>query len=127
MIVNDQKGGNYKELIETPDGKRRIYEGRNVKLNAPKGTKVFTASETAMMFDNNLNSMLSSNSIQPNVIIQNNGVTYDQMDSIMSKHFANIQTNNTTLDKQGFNTFVQKAGQKNLQLQNRVSFKGYSI
>lgn len=127
MIINDQKGNSYKELVQTPDGKKRIYEGRNVKVNAPKGTKVFTATETAMMFDNNLNNILSSNSIQPNVIIQNNGVTYQEMDSIMNKHFANIQTNVTTFDKQGFNTHILKAGQKNLQLQNRVSFKGYSV
>jgi len=127
MLINDQKGSNYVEAVKTPDGKVRTYKGRNVVVDAPKGTQVFTASETAMMFDNNLNSLLSSNNIQPNVIIQNNGVTYEQMDSIMSKHFANMQTNNTTLDKQGFNTFIQKAGQKNIQLQNRVSFKGYSV
>lgn len=127
MLINDQKGANYVEAVKTPDGKVKTYKGRNVVVDAPKGTKVFTATETAMMFDNNLNGILSNNAIQPNVIIQNNGVTYDQMDSIMSKHFANIQTNNTTLDKQGFNTFIQKAGQKNIQLQNRVSFKGYSV
>lgn len=47
MIVNDQKGPTYKELITYPNGKSFVPEGRNVFIpNAPKGTKVLKASLT---------------------------------------------------------------------------------
>ncbi|MGG5316389.1 phage tail tape measure protein [Enterococcus sp. AZ072] len=50
MIVNDQRGPLYKELIEFPNGMKFIPEGRNVFIpNAPKGTKVYTASQTKRM------------------------------------------------------------------------------
>ena len=47
MIVNDQKGPVYEELVEFPDGKKIIPKGRDVLIpNAPRGTKVFTAAQT---------------------------------------------------------------------------------
>ncbi|WP_305039130.1 tape measure protein [Enterococcus faecium] len=46
MMVNDGRGA---ETVITPDGRAFIPKGRNVVLNAPKGTHVLTAEETAMM------------------------------------------------------------------------------
>lgn len=45
-VVNDQKGSLYRELIQLPSGRSFIPEGRDVRLNLPRGTKVFTASQT---------------------------------------------------------------------------------
>lgn len=45
-MVNDQKGSNYEELIETKDGNRFIPKGRDVVLDLPKGSKVFPALQT---------------------------------------------------------------------------------
>jgi len=42
MMVNDGKESNYKETIVTPDGKIEKPQGKNVVLNRPKGTKIFT-------------------------------------------------------------------------------------
>lgn len=39
MMINDEKGSNFKEIVQTPDGKMRMYDERNKILNAPKGTK----------------------------------------------------------------------------------------
>lgn len=50
MIVNDQAGPMYKELIQYPNGVSFIPEGRNVLIpDAPKGTKVYTAAKTKRM------------------------------------------------------------------------------
>uniref|UniRef100_UPI0035E0BC6F hypothetical protein n=1 Tax=Enterococcus gallinarum TaxID=1353 RepID=UPI0035E0BC6F len=50
MMVNDQKGPLYKELIVEPDGNAYIPEGRNVIIpNAKRGTKVYTARQTKQM------------------------------------------------------------------------------
>lgn len=47
MIVNDQRGPLFKELITYPDGTSFIPEGRNVLIpNAPRGAKVLKAALT---------------------------------------------------------------------------------
>ncbi|MGX2946089.1 NlpC/P60 family protein [Enterococcus alishanensis] len=45
-LVNDQKGNNYEEYIQTPDGQGFIPEGRNVLADLPKGSKVMPATKT---------------------------------------------------------------------------------
>ncbi|MFS1174115.1 tape measure protein [Enterococcus lactis] len=49
MMVNDGRGA---ETVITPDGRAFIPKGRNVVLNAPKGTHVLTAEETAYITGN---------------------------------------------------------------------------
>ena len=47
MIVNDQKGGLYKEIVQFPGQQPFIPLGRNVYIpDAPIGTKVYRASRT---------------------------------------------------------------------------------
>lgn len=46
MMVNDGRGA---EAVITPSGQAFIPRGRNVVLNAPKGTHVLTAEETAQL------------------------------------------------------------------------------
>jgi tape measure domain-containing protein len=96
-----------------------------------KGDKVYTADQTRkMMFNNELNGILSSNGISNSdgdIKIINNGLTRTDLDQVMSKHFSNIQTNQTTIDKNGLNTYVKKQNSKTTSLNNRVSFKGFSV
>lgn len=50
MMVNDQKGPLYRELIVRPNGESFIPYGRDVILpDEPKGTKVYTAAKTKRM------------------------------------------------------------------------------
>ncbi|EDP68573.1 hypothetical protein CAT7_04884 [Carnobacterium sp. AT7] len=47
MIVNDQKGSLFKELVTFPNGRSFVPEGRNILIpNAPRGTKVLKAALT---------------------------------------------------------------------------------
>ncbi|WP_438439849.1 phage tail tape measure protein [Limosilactobacillus fermentum] len=50
MIVNDQPGSTFRELVQFPGGMPFIPFGRNVPINAPRGTKVLRASYTAKLF-----------------------------------------------------------------------------
>ncbi|WP_050611870.1 phage tail tape measure protein [Ligilactobacillus agilis] len=50
-MVNDQKGGTFRELITLPGGESFIPNGRNVLLDLPKGTQVTKASQTAKLFN----------------------------------------------------------------------------
>lgn len=52
-IINDQKGGSFKELVETPDGKFFMSNKRNVVANLPKGSNVYTAEDTKAILNNN--------------------------------------------------------------------------
>lgn len=49
MMVNDGRGA---EAVISPNGQAFIPKGRNVVMNAPKGTHVLTAEETAYMTGN---------------------------------------------------------------------------
>lgn len=48
--VNDQLGSKFREMIQMPNGLSFIPQGRNVDLNLPKGTKIFTAAQTKRIF-----------------------------------------------------------------------------
>ena len=50
MMVNDQPGPVFRELVQFPSGETFIPHGRNVMLDAPRGSKVLTASKTARKF-----------------------------------------------------------------------------
>lgn len=49
-LVNDQKGGTYRELITLPDGTSFIPKDRNVMLPLPRGSKVLPAGKTKQLF-----------------------------------------------------------------------------
>lgn len=91
MIVNDQKGPMFREMVQFPGQMPFVPFGRNVPINAPRGTKVLRASETAKLFNGlpqyaNGNtdavSILSSLRAQPVTSMGNSGsaITTDQVD-----------------------------------------------
>lgn len=49
-LVNDQKGGTYRELITLPDGTSFIPKDRNVMMPLPRGSKVLPANKTKQLF-----------------------------------------------------------------------------
>lgn len=123
MMVNDQKGSTFKEIVQTPDGKMRMYNERNKILNAPKGTKVFTASESAMMFDNNLNSILANNGIsnsqQATIInVDVNGV----IEAINNKPSVSMN-----IDKNGLNSYVRNGHTSKEITNKRINGQSYGV
>ncbi|MEK1378386.1 phage tail tape measure protein [Limosilactobacillus fermentum] len=94
MIVNDQKGSMFREMVQFPGQMPFVPFGRNVPINAPRGTKVLRASETARMFNGlpqyaNGNtdavSILSSLRDQPVTSVGNSGsaITTDQVNQLI--------------------------------------------
>ena len=121
MLVNDGAGANFQEKVILPNGKEIMPEGRNVLMNAPKGTKVLTHEQQIMQMLNERGISMSAK------YSQNNGMTANEMDGIMSKHFAKIQTNTTTIDKRGFSQWTERNGNRTIQNNNRVSRTGFKI
>ena len=121
MLVNDGAGSNYQEKVILPNGKEIMPEGRNVLMNAPKGTKVLTHEQQIMQ-------MLNERGVSMGIMhSKNSGMTAQEMDSVMSKHFSKIQTNNTTFDKNGIRSWSEKNGNRTIQNNNRVSRTGFKI
>jgi TP901 family phage tail tape measure protein len=94
MIVNDQKGPMFREMVQFPGQIPFVPFGRNVPINAPRGTKVLRASETARLFNGlpqyaNGNtdavSILSSLRAQPVTSVGNSGstITTDQVNQLI--------------------------------------------
>lgn len=123
-LINDGKGANFKETVVTPDGKVRQYSGRDVLIDAPAGTQVFTHDQ----WNNELNTMMRDKGISmSNSFTSKNGLTYQEMDSIISKHFSKITTQSTVIDRNGFNTFVSNGTSKTIRNQSRYSGTGFSV
>lgn len=125
MMVNDAKGSSYKETIVTPDGKIIKPEGRDVLMNAPKGTQIFTPEQWQ---EKELHNMLQGKGISMNQSYNSNsGLTYQEMDAILGKHFKNITTQTTTFDKKGFSSYSVSKGNKTIRNENRASGQGFKI
>jgi hypothetical protein len=123
MMVNDGAGSNFKETIVTPDGKIMQPQGRNVIMDAPAGTEIFTQSQ----WNDTLNDMLQGKGISMSNNYQSSGMTASQMDAVMSKHFSKIQVNNTTFDKNGIRSWSDKNGNKTINSNARGSGTGFKI
>jgi tape measure domain-containing protein len=111
MLVNDGKGSNYQETIVTPDGKIIKPTGRNVLMDAPAGTEIFTHDQ----WQQQLNVMLAGNGIN-NVNFskfdkQNNGITESQMRNIISNMPTSSSVMSVNVDEKGFMTKVTSGGQ----------------
>jgi len=119
MLVNDGAGSNYQEKVVLPSGKVIRPQGRNVLMNAPKGTKVLNHEQ--QLFE-----MLQSNNISM-ASPQYQGMTPDEMDEILGKHFGNIKTQNTIFDKNGFQSYVKNGNSITRSNSNRSQAIGISV
>lgn len=125
MLVNDAKGSNYKETIVTPDGKILQPTERNVLMDAPSGTQIFTPEQwhEKQLFD-----MMQGKGIaMTNNYAKSNGLTYEQMDAVIGKHFANITTQTNVFDKNGFSSFSSNQGNITIRNNNRNQGTGFSV
>ena len=121
MLVNDGAGANFREKVILPNGKEIMPEGRNVLMNAPKGTKVLTHEQQIMEMLNERGISMSRN------YQTNGGMTAEELDSVMGKHFAKIQVNHTSIDRKGWNSWSEYNGNKTIQNNNRVSRTGFRV
>lgn len=92
-----------------------------------KGDTIFTAEKSSMMFNENLNSILTSNGIDmPKIQINNQAITDAQINRIVDT-IANKETANLNIDKSGLNFYVSNGHSTKQRMNNRVTFKGQSV
>ena len=147
MMVNDQKGRTFRELVQLPTGESFIPQGRNVMFDAPRGTKVLRASETAKKFPGlkqyakgtiakpTLNSSMqvfqASTSVQdnaPNIIVANSTDTsvlekqMNQMIGLLTAILSKEQS--VSLNGQSIGKFVDNYQSKSISLEERGVYSG---
>lgn len=125
MLVNDGSGSNYRETIKFPDGSISKPEGRNVIMNAPKGTEIFTHDQWLKdQRENSLNSMLKSNNIE--MYSQSNesrGMTKDDFYEVMGNTLGKQPIERNVWDGNGFARFTNKRGNFTRRMNSRANGK----
>ena len=114
-IVGD--GGKH-EYIKTPDGQVAKTPNKDTLVNLPKGTDVFKDKADLMKSETQYRGVPVNNF---------NGITKEDLDNVIGSHFANITTNQTTIDKKGFSTFIVKNNTRINKLNNRATGKGFQV
>lgn len=120
MLVNDGSGSNFREKVITPDGKQFTPQGRNVILDAPRGTRVLT-------HEQQIHEMLNERGVSINRYASSGGMTANEMDNVLGKHFSKIQTNVTNFDRNGFSSYSEKNGNRTINTNNRVERTGFKV
>jgi len=106
MMVNDGKGSNYRETIVTPDGKIMQPTGRNVVMNAPAGTEIFTHDQ----WQNTLTDMLKGKGIDRYVPQQNySGISKSDMKDVLMETIGSQSQSLINFDENGITqSFINK-------------------
>jgi tape measure domain-containing protein len=100
--IHTDRHGNIKTLGDNKGA-------RLTKMSA--GDIVYNAEETKrLMFQNDYNSLLTSNGILEPKVVVNSGITYAEMDEIVGRHIGNQPKHINNFDKAGFESYISKSG-----------------
>lgn len=122
--VHTDRHGNVKSMGENKANHRYLSAGDKIyKSHEEWINKEFKD----VIHGNDIITYNEAMSQAPTVVVKDNGFTASQMDSIIAKHFSNIKTQNTIIDKNGVQTYISKGNSRTIELNNRVSFKGISV
>lgn len=125
MLVNDGKGSNYKETIVTPDGKVINPSGRNVLMDAPKGTQIFNSSQSKER-DEYLRSFLQSKGISMSYAPKESTLNVNEFNSGISRLERTLNSSSKgslSIDKRGIELWKQENGRKTRVLNNRLNVR----
>ena len=116
MMVNDGAGSNFRETIVTPDGNIHKPQGKNVIMNAPAGTEIFTHDQ----WNDQMNNMLKGNGINwNNAQYQQSNITKEDMKSAMMEAIGSQTQYHSNFDANGATNYILKNGNKTKSSSNR--------
>jgi hypothetical protein len=119
MMVNDGAGANFKETIVTPDGQIHKPQGKNVLMNAPAGTQIFTHDQ----WNDTLTDMLRGNGINRYNPTQAQGMTKEDFYDVMSETLGGQIIERYNLDANGFSKYTIKRNNITRRIHNRANGK----
>jgi len=116
MMVNDGTGSNYRETIVTPDGNIHKPQGKNVIMNAPAGTEIFTHDQ----WNEQMNNMLQGNGINWSFPQhQGSGISKADMRDAMLEAIGEQPQYHSNFDANGATTYIMKKGNITRSASNR--------
>ena len=121
MAWTQEKG---REIITDKYGKiKSTGSDKGAQLTyLSKGDKVFTAEKSALMFNENLNSILINNGISgAKVEVNASGISDEQINKIVSS-INNKKEYHQTFDRNGINNYISDGHTKKQILNNQVTF-----
>ena len=121
MAWTQEKG---REIITDKHGKiKSTGSDKGAQLTyLSKGDKVFTAEKSALMFNENLNSILTNNGISgAKVEVNTSGISDEQINKIVSS-INNKKEYHQTFDRNGINNYISDGHTKKQILNNQVTF-----
>jgi len=116
-IVGD--GGRH-EVVYHPSSGFSVTPKTDTLVDLEKGSKVYPDFNS---FLKNSGAMLGG---IPNINLEGSGASASEIDGIMGKYFANIQTNNLNFDERGFTKSVSRKGNSTVFANKRGSSTGLS-
>jgi tape measure domain-containing protein len=117
--IHTDRHGNIKTLGDNKGA-------RLTKMSA--GDIVYNAEETKrLMFQNDYNSLLTSNGILEPKVVVNSGITYLEMDEIIGRHIGSQPKHINNFDKAGFESYISKSGNITKNNSNRGNGIGISV
>ena len=126
MMVNDDplgiKGNNYREIIQTPDGKLSSPKGKNVKMNAPKGTQIFTQEQFLSGFNGIMANAGNSTNQMQNINLDNS-ILASKLDMVVNA-INNKGNLDIVYDKLGMNIYESNQGKRETNFNNRKQIRG---
>lgn len=135
ILVNDAKGSNYREVIETPSGKKIFPSKRNTVLNVPKGTRIY---KNYADHDARLREALDNTGIAPysqglgrgiDAIASagGGGISKQDMIDAMDTSLSKLAIVNNQFDAGGYNSYVEKQGARTAHLNNVKTARGITF
>jgi tape measure domain-containing protein len=120
MMVNDGAGSNYKETIVTPDGQIIQPSGRNVLMDAPAGTEIYTND----MWQNQLQDMLQGKGILMNNQQVQRSISKEDMKGAMLEAIGSQTQHHSNFDANGATDYILSQGNITKRNSMRASGKG---
>jgi len=117
-IVGD---GGKNEIVYQPSKGFSVTPKTDTLVDLEKGSKVFPDFNS---FLKNSGAMLGG---VPNIELETNGLSKDDMDGIMGKYFSDLSTNNFTFDKNGFEASITKRNSRVKLMNSQVRGKGLTF
>ena len=135
MRVNDDplrvKGSNYKEVIKTPDGIIHRPQGRDVLMNAPKGTEIYKDEEAfrksldVMLNDAGVSPIREYEGMQSLVVAQQPALTQAHVNQIVSA-IQTIPVAENYIEDGDFKYAIRKGTQRQQIMNARATQKGFT-
>jgi len=94
------------------------------------GDKVYTAEQTKrMMFNKDLNNIMMDNGIgnAPKIVVNNTGMTEQQMESVMMRTLGSMAIESTIIDANGIRQVISKGHSKTIEHTARITGMGLKI